>query len=326
MVSGAVIGSITGGFNAAIHGGNLGDVLQGAAIGGVQGALSGALHGFEPASFGFNSESALHVAGHGVVGGASNAAMGGKFQDGFISAAVSAAASNAGAFRRIQGNGAGEVASRTALAGVIGGTASALGGGKFANGAWTSAFQHLLNAELPSLNKNGANLVIFRTARDSTTSVWVYEGGEYLGGFVGNMDPDGSPDYAAKSGGGTHRGPPDGDYSLRAKSAADYEGGKREYVPGTPSITGKGRQIGSPAPGYLNTVRFHPYGGSTACQTGTLEWSNRIWDIVARNPAGTVHLRIVTSAYPKAIPVGPRLPAPQSHPWPAFTGHTNPIP
>jgi hypothetical protein len=153
VVSGAVIGSITGGFNAAIHGGNLGDVLQGAAISGVQGALSGALHGFEPASFGFNSESALHVAGHGVVGGASNAAMGGKFQDGFISAAVSAAASNAGAFRRIQGTGAGAAASRTALAGVIGGTASALGGGKFSNGAWTSAFQHLLNHEIDNIKE-----------------------------------------------------------------------------------------------------------------------------------------------------------------------------
>jgi hypothetical protein len=33
------------------------------------------------------------------------------------------------------------------MAGVVGGTASALGGGKFANGAFTAAFQHLLNAE-----------------------------------------------------------------------------------------------------------------------------------------------------------------------------------
>lgn len=32
-------------------------------------------------------------------------------------------------------------------AGVVGGTVSALNGGKFANGAYTAAFQHLLNAE-----------------------------------------------------------------------------------------------------------------------------------------------------------------------------------
>jgi uncharacterized protein (TIGR02594 family) len=33
------------------------------------------------------------------------------------------------------------------MAGIVGGTASALGGGKFANGAYTGAFQHYLNAE-----------------------------------------------------------------------------------------------------------------------------------------------------------------------------------
>jgi hypothetical protein len=36
---------------------------------------------------------------------------------------------------------------RTAVAAVVGGTASAVGGGKFANGAVTSAFQHLFNQE-----------------------------------------------------------------------------------------------------------------------------------------------------------------------------------
>jgi hypothetical protein len=36
---------------------------------------------------------------------------------------------------------------RPAMAGIVGGTASALGGGKFANGAFTAAFQHLLNHE-----------------------------------------------------------------------------------------------------------------------------------------------------------------------------------
>jgi hypothetical protein len=39
------------------------------------------------------------------------------------------------------------------MAGIVGGTASAVGGGKFANGAYTAAFQHLLNAEAPKLLK-----------------------------------------------------------------------------------------------------------------------------------------------------------------------------
>ncbi len=39
------------------------------------------------------------------------------------------------------------ILTRTALAAIIGGTASAVGGGKFANGAYTAAMQHLFNEE-----------------------------------------------------------------------------------------------------------------------------------------------------------------------------------
>ena len=150
FIGGAFLGGIAGGLNAALTGGNFGDVLRGATIGGVQGGITaGLLHGLEPAagSGGFNVQTAIHVAGHGIVGGAANAAMGGKFQDGFISGAVSAAASDLGAFDCIQGKDFLAVAGRTAMAGIVGGTASALGGGKFANGAFTAAFQHLLNHE-----------------------------------------------------------------------------------------------------------------------------------------------------------------------------------
>jgi uncharacterized protein (TIGR02594 family) len=89
---------------------------------------------------------AAHIVGHGILGGATNAAMGGKFQDGFLSAAASS-----GASRLPFADGS--RLSRTVKAGVIGGTASALGGGKFANGAYTSAFQHLLNEETSSVLK-----------------------------------------------------------------------------------------------------------------------------------------------------------------------------
>jgi hypothetical protein len=44
--------------------------------------------------------------------------------------------------------------SRTIKAGMVGGTASSLGGGKFANGAWTASFQHLVNNEAHKLGKN----------------------------------------------------------------------------------------------------------------------------------------------------------------------------
>ncbi len=81
---GAVTGAIMGGLNAALAGGDFGDVLRGTVIGGVSGALTGALAG----TGGWQG-----IVGRGVVGGASNAAMGGKFQDGFISAAATAAVS-----------------------------------------------------------------------------------------------------------------------------------------------------------------------------------------------------------------------------------------
>jgi hypothetical protein len=142
---GAITGGIMGAASAALAGGDFGDILKGAAVGAVQGAISsGPLHAME----GVRGLEVAHVVGHGVTGGAANVAMGGKFQDGFLSAAAGAAATHTGIYGKFKGAGAINAAGRTAVAGIIGGTASALGAGKFANGAWTAAFQHLLNAEL----------------------------------------------------------------------------------------------------------------------------------------------------------------------------------
>jgi hypothetical protein len=171
-----------------------------------------------------------------------------------------------------------------------------------------------------NLQEDGADIFIFRTSRESSTKVLVYLEGEYLGGFVGNIDSDGTPDYVIGM-----RGPPDGHYLLKPKPPEDFENGPFEYVPGTPSITGSGRPIGSPAEGWKNTVRFHPCGGSTGCQTGPLEWANRIWDIVEDHQNST-NLRIKTEPL-GSIPVGRKLPRPRSHPWPAFAGGSKkPIP
>jgi hypothetical protein len=146
VITGAFIGAVTGGLGAALNGGNLGDVLRGAVIGGISGALTGALHG---------TSTMVNIAGHGVVGGTSNVAMGGKFGDGFLSAAASAAAAQSGIASPDAGTIGSEIgiAGRTAIASIAGGTASALGGGKFANGAITGAMTHLLNAEATKLKK-----------------------------------------------------------------------------------------------------------------------------------------------------------------------------
>jgi hypothetical protein len=150
--SGAISGGVSGGLNAGLNGGDFNDILRGTVVQGAQGAIAaGFLHPLGEAAGAagtFSAETAIHVAGHGVLGGASNAALGGKFQDGFLSAAASTFAADAGLLGG-EGGGAVGIASRTIRASIIGGSASALGGGKFANGAYTAAFQHLLNEEGP---------------------------------------------------------------------------------------------------------------------------------------------------------------------------------
>jgi Possible hemagglutinin (DUF637) len=90
--SGAISGGVSGGLNAGLNGGDFDDILRGVAVSGAQGAISaGFLHGLgesAQAAGTFSAETVIHVAGHGVLGGASNAALGGKFQDGFLSAAA----------------------------------------------------------------------------------------------------------------------------------------------------------------------------------------------------------------------------------------------
>jgi hypothetical protein len=156
--SGAISGGVSGGLNAGLNGGDFNDILRGTVVQGAQGAISaGFLHGLgesAQAAGTFSAETVIHVAGHGVLGGASNAALGGKFQDGFLSAATSTFAADAGLLGA-EGGGAVGIASRTIRASIIGGSASALGGGKFANGAYTAAFQHLLNEESDSLFSGG---------------------------------------------------------------------------------------------------------------------------------------------------------------------------
>ena len=86
---------------------------------------------------------------HAVVGGISSVASGGKFGHGFISAGFTKMAMGNAGFNMSNRDWS-AIAGRTAVAAVIGGTASALTGGKFANGAKTAAMMHLLNAEAPS--------------------------------------------------------------------------------------------------------------------------------------------------------------------------------
>jgi len=66
-------------------------------------------------------------------------AQGGSFKAGFLSGFSSGV--------DVGTSGYGGVVGRTTIMGIVGGTASALGGGKFSNGAMSGAFVHMFNGE-----------------------------------------------------------------------------------------------------------------------------------------------------------------------------------
>jgi RHS repeat-associated protein len=86
---------------------------------------------------------------HATVGGVTSELEGGEFRHGFLSSAASNGIMHIGGVQSFMGGDAGGwyIAGRTAVAALIGGTAAELSGGKFSNGAWTSALQHLFNQE-----------------------------------------------------------------------------------------------------------------------------------------------------------------------------------
>lgn len=95
---------------------------------------------------------AAKIFAHGMVGGVMSVLQGGKFGHGFSSAGLTQAFS--GAIDGIGGNkmssayyDAGNRATRIIAASVVGGTASEMSGGKFANGAITGAFSRAFNDE-----------------------------------------------------------------------------------------------------------------------------------------------------------------------------------
>ena len=134
--------------------------LKGALVGGL---TAGMFHGVGTYFSGLKDASgalsaaarAGKVLAHGIVGGVSSVLGGGKFGDGFLSAGVTQALS----FKIDEiGGRIGDVTSgsyfdtmnrfkRIVAAAVVGGTTSALTGGKFANGAITGAFSRAFNDE-----------------------------------------------------------------------------------------------------------------------------------------------------------------------------------
>ena len=93
---------------------------------------------------GVNKLTLFKAAAHGVARGAIQSAQGGSFKAGFMSGFSSGFDVGTSA---MGGNTVGGFVARTVTMGIVGGTASALGGGKFSNGAMSGAFTHMFNAE-----------------------------------------------------------------------------------------------------------------------------------------------------------------------------------
>jgi len=92
---------------------------------------------------GINKLTAFKAGLHGLARGAIQSLQGGSFKAGFMSGLSSGFDVGTKAF----GSGAGGFIARSTAMGIVGGTASALGGGKFSNGAMSGAFTHMFNSE-----------------------------------------------------------------------------------------------------------------------------------------------------------------------------------
>jgi len=163
--NGAVAAGAAGGFTAGFvgtlaYGGGLADAfaagIQGGIIGAITAAATYGVGWWFDQGQGIWANSYVNWTGrtlsHAVVGGLSESAQGGQFRHGFYASAFSNGIMHIKGmegFMDVNRNSSGwSVAARTATAALIGGTAAQLSGGKFVNGAATSAMQHLFNAEM----------------------------------------------------------------------------------------------------------------------------------------------------------------------------------
>ena len=148
FAAGALTGALAGFASGAILTGSLSGALKGAAFGALTGGLAGAIgntFGHNTSFFNGNTTAAIKKAiAHGLSRAAIAKVQGYKISASFWSGFVSSGFN-------VGNKGYGGFESRTVIMGVVGGTSSVISGGKFANGAVTSAFQHLFNDEHENL-------------------------------------------------------------------------------------------------------------------------------------------------------------------------------
>ena len=135
-------------------GASFGDALLGGLVSGASAWAFGSLP--LPAGGTF-WDGAQRAVGYGMLGGVTSVLRGGRFGHGFVSSGLS------GAFHGPVGGRVGQAFGSAALgevaaAAVIGGTATELTGGKFANGAATGAFQAAIQSAGRSTASGGGGI------------------------------------------------------------------------------------------------------------------------------------------------------------------------
>ena len=138
IATGTLKGALKGAFWGAISAGVAYGVAELAST--ITGVTSDVAHAASLIKAGLNKVTAIKSLLHGLSRGIIAKLQGGSFRAGFFSGLSSAL--------DIGTVGYGTIVGRTVIMAVVGGTASVLGGGKFANGAMSGAFVHLFNAEM----------------------------------------------------------------------------------------------------------------------------------------------------------------------------------
>ncbi len=194
---GALAGAAAGAASAAVNGGN---ILKGAITGGISGAIF--------AGIGVSGwEDTAKVLAHGVAGGFMSVVQGGKFGQGFLSAGFAKFATtnltNGGVFNMAD-RSTGNIVGRTAVAAVVGGTASKLGGGKFANGAVTAAFAYTFANAARRFGEGGSPSSGTASGSQQANPNRVWE--NPTGGQVRGCDSQGCGGYGEGRSYGPHQG------------------------------------------------------------------------------------------------------------------------
>ncbi|MFH1334108.1 MAG: hypothetical protein ABIH77_02225, partial [Pseudomonadota bacterium] len=200
-LAGAYVSAAYSGISTLASGGSIAEALQQTAFTFATAAVwhgVGDMLGEDSASVAAENEADLptRIAVHGLVGGGIQAAEGGNFADGFLSAAAAEATplNEIGTdFSKTS-----VVAERTIAAGIVGGTVASATGGDFINGAKTAAFAEMFNDEahlLAEAEKATANFFVGvgdgatfgataygRPAGTIDTNSWSYRLGHFFGG------------------------------------------------------------------------------------------------------------------------------------------------